>query len=120
MGLADIVRSGVAIADSLTSDLQKDVTHYLYSEATVDSYGKVTWGSPHTRKAVVEPKRRLVRNAEGHDVLTNTKLTFPRPVLVNPRDRIVMYDGTEAPIVAVSGAVDDSSTGQGYIAEVYL
>jgi hypothetical protein len=121
MGLADIVRNGVAIADSLTADLQPEVDHYLYSEATLDSYDKVTWGSPHKRKCIVEAKRRLVRNAEGHDVLSSHKLTFPRAVSIDPRDKFVMPDGTTGPLIAVEGMMDAGfSNGTRFLNEVWL
>jgi hypothetical protein len=106
-GLADIIRSGIATADSITSTLQADVLHYRYSEATVDDSGKITWGSPHQRKAVVEHARTHQRDKEGREVLSDTQLTFPRPFDVDPRDRFVLPDGTgDGPPNRVAGVVD--------------
>jgi hypothetical protein len=121
VGLADIVRNAVAIADSLTTDLQPEVTLYLFSEATVDGYGSITWGAPHAHKAIVEAKRRLVRNAEGHDVLSNHKLTFPRWVELDPRDKLVLSDMTTGPILAIGGMIDAGFTdGTRFLQEVWL
>jgi len=121
MALSDVVRNAVAIADSLTLSLQPEVSHYLYSEATVTSYGAITWGSPYVRTAIVEAKRRLVRNAEGQDVLTAHKITFPRWVLIDPRDKFVLSDGTTGPLLAVEGMLDAGfSDGTRFLQEVYM
>lgn len=121
MGLADIVRSGVAIADSLTATLQVTVNHYVFSEASVDGYGKITWASPHGRKAIVEAKRRLVRTPDGHDVLSSHVVTLPRQVDVDPRDKITFADGTTGPILAVEGVQDAGySNGKRYLTQVWL
>lgn len=121
MGLADIVRAGVAVADSVTATLQVTVTHYVFTEASVDAYGKITWGTGHGRKAIVENKRRLVRGPDGHDVLSSHVVTFPRQVDVDPRDKIVFPDGTTGPILNVEGVLDAGYTnGKRFLTQVWL
>jgi len=120
MGLSDIIRSGIATADSVTASLQADVSHYLYSEATVNDTGKVTWGSPHVRKAVVEHARTHQRTKEDREVLSDTQLTFPRAFDVDPRDRFVLPDGTgDGPPNRVAGVVDPL-TNKRYMTQVWI
>jgi len=120
MGLADIIRGGIAVADSLTDTLQTEVAHYQYSEATVDDTGKVTWGPRHVRKAVVEHARTHQREKDGRMVLSDTQLTFPRPFFVDPRDRFVLPDGTgDGPPNRIAGVVDPL-TNKRYMTQVWV
>lgn len=121
-GFADLVRSGVALADALTATLQKDVIHQTWSAATKDDYGKVTWAAGTTRKAIIEPRIRQVKNDKGEVVISTATLTFPRPVAVDPRDRFTLPDGKVALIASTSGAVvdPDAVNGLGYITQVFL
>ncbi len=119
-GWADLVRKMVGVADTLTATLQDTVTHYAWSGATVDSYNKVTaWGIGVTRNAIVEPTSRLIRRDDGSLVQAVYKITFPRPVAVDSRDRIVISNGTEGPILDVSGIVDPDTNAL-YAVEVIL
>lgn len=120
MGLADIVRSGLATADSVTSTLQVPVAHYMYSEATIDDSGKVTWGSPHTRKAIIVHAKTHARTKEDREVLSDTQLTFPRAFDVDPRDRFVLPDGSgDGPPNRISGVVDPL-TNKRYMIQVWI
>lgn len=119
-GFADLVRNGVALADSLTATLQEDVVHQTWATATKDDYGKVTWRAGTTRKAIVEPRMRQVKNDKGEVVISTATLTFPRPVVVDPRDRFTLPDGRVALIASTSGAVVDPDTGAGYLTQVFL
>ena len=118
-GLADLVRDMVAVADTVTATLQATVTHYAYSAATVDAYGKVTWLSGTSRVAVVERDHRLIRTATGDVRQASYRLTLPRPVAVDPRDRIVLPGGVEGPILSVEGVVNPT-TGAVYAVEVFM
>lgn len=120
MGLADIVRSAVAVADSVTSSLQVSVSHYLHSEATVDDSGFITWGSPHSRLAIVEHKKKQVRDKEGREVTSSTQLTFPRPVSISVLDRFVLPDGTGGSPISTAGSVVDPLTNAEYIKEIAI
>jgi hypothetical protein len=120
MSLSSLVKDLVAVADSLTGDLQASVTHHAFSGATVDSYGKVTnWGAGVARKAVVEASSRLIRTAGGDTLQARAKLTFPRPVTVDARDKIVLPDTSTGPILDVTG-VTNPTTNQVYASEVWL
>lgn len=119
-GLADLVRDLVSVANTLTTDLQVAVSHYAFSGATVDTYGKVTsWGSAVSRKAVVERVYRLVRTPEGDNREAAYKVTIPRPVAVDPRDRITLPGDVEGPILSVTGVVNPG-TSEVYAVEILM
>lgn len=118
-GWASLVERLVAVADTITASLQANVSHYTYAAATIDAYNKVTWGAATVRAAVVESNRRLFRLSDGTEVLSRTKVTFPRPVAVDPKDRIVLPDSTTGPILEVVG-VTDPVTNAVYATEVWL
>lgn len=119
-GFADLVRDLVVVADGITSSLQANVTHYAFSGATLDAYGKVTsWGAPFVRTAVVERVYKQVRNAEGTTREAAYSVTFPRPVAIDPRDRLVLPGSVEGPILNVSGVVNPG-TAEVYAVEVLL
>jgi hypothetical protein len=118
-GFADLVRDMVALADDITGTLQVEIQHYTWSAATVDSYGKTTWGTPVNRQCVVEKTSRLVRNDQGDLVQAIASITFPRPVTLDVRDKFVLPDGLTGPIIKVNGVVDPG-TDAVYALEVML
>jgi len=127
MGLADIVRSGIALAKEVTSDLQVDVSHEAW--ISNDSYGKRVYAAAVTLSGIVEKKERLIRDFAGVVVVSKTKITILQPVTANgatgrrepidPRDRITPPDGVTGPILNAEGMID-SSTGAPYMFEIYL
>ncbi len=121
-GFADLVRTLVGMADTLTASLQANVSHYAWSEASKDNSGKVTWGSATSRAALVEDTHTFVRNQAGEMVLATTKVTFLRQVTIDVRDKIVLPDGKTSKILRVDGFVDPSGavTGGRYLTQVYL
>lgn len=123
-GFADLIRNLVAVADSLTSTLQGTVQHYAWSSATKDSYGKVTWAAATPRQCVIEFNARVVRedrDQPGNVVTLNgTKLTFPRPVAVDPRDRFTLPGSLSQSLVLDVAGVVDPDTSSVYATEVLL
>jgi hypothetical protein len=120
MALSDIVRSGLAIADSLTGSLQAPVKHYKYSEATLDDTGKVIWGAPYIRMGIVEHARTQQRNKEDREVANDTQITFPRPFDIDPRDRFEMPDGNgDGPANRVAGLFDPL-TNKIYMTQIWI
>jgi hypothetical protein len=126
-GLADIIRNAVAIADSATDTLQPKVRHAAWIGN--DGEGGYQYASAVQRPALVERKQKLVRKADGEQVLSTHVVTFLRPIKKNgaagrqepidPRDRITLPDGTTSNILSVNAFVD-KDTGAGYLHEVYL
>jgi len=129
MGLANIVRNAVATADTITKDLQATVTHYAWTGQ--NDTAAPTYGSGVSRKAIVEMKQRLVRKPNGDEIVARARVMFlalptangasGRREPIDPRDKIVLPDGTTGPILDVTGLVDaESTTGRSYFAEVWL
>jgi hypothetical protein len=127
VALADVVRSGIATAKSITATLQANVLHTPW-------VGQDEWATPApaqatARPALVEMKQSLRRGADGHEVLQRATVTFLAPIAPNgaagrrepidPRDVIVLPDGTTGPILDVSGLADPAS-GQPYMLVVAL
>lgn len=131
MGLANIVRNAVKIADNVTKDLQVDVTHEAWTGR--DAYDVPEFDDAVTLKALVEPMHRQVRLSNGQDVIQRAKVTIigpvedngggtatdPRHEPIDPRDRITLPDGTTGPILSVNG-LTDPSTNRPYLYEVAL
>ena len=71
----------------------------------------------------------LVRTSTGADVVVRASVTFLTPLTANgaetrtepidPRDKIILPDGTTGPIVNISGPVDPD-TGAPFLFEVLL
>jgi len=126
-GFADIVRSGVAIAQTLTQSLQVEVEHFPWVDS--DSHGAPVFGYSLKRSAIVEYKQSAVRNVQGETVLSRAKITILYPLTPNgatgrrepidSRDRLVLPDGTSGPIVAVNNLVDPA-TRRPYMYDIYL
>jgi hypothetical protein len=120
MALDSLVRSGIALAKSITASLQAEVEHTPW--VGNDDYGTNSGaGTPTMRPALVEMRQRLRRDATGKEVMQRATVTFLGPVPPNgatgrrepidPRDRIVLPDGTTGPILDVSGLADPSTSG---------
>jgi len=127
MSLDTIVRSAVSIANSVTSDLQCDVTLEAWTGSSV--HGAPTYATAVTIPAIVEMKNRLVKAVNGELVMSKARVTFVRPVTANgatgrrepidPRDRITLPDSETGPILDVDGLFD-SSTNAPYMLSVFL
>jgi len=127
MGLADIVRSGIAIAKNVTAGLQVEIT--LEAWTGNDAYGSSTYAAKVPLSAVVEEEQRLIRQDTGDDVMSKTKVTILQPVTANgatgrrepidPRDRIILSNGVTGPILDAKGLIDPS-TNAPYMFEVWL
>jgi hypothetical protein len=118
----EILISGINLANNLTAGVQSTVTHYPYSGQ--DGDGNTSYLTAVTRACVVDRTTRnmiaTVGSSAGQLVTTLAKLTFVSGgVTMNPKDVIVLADGSSAPIVAVGG-VDDPETGKGFVTEVVL
>jgi hypothetical protein len=129
MSLADVVRSGISIANTVTEDgeLQLDVTLEAWTGS--DAHGAPTYATAVSIPAIVEMKNRLVKLKNGEVVASRAQVTFLRPVTANgatgrrepidPRDKITLPDGETGPILDVEGLFD-SSTNAPYMLSVFL
>ena len=116
-GFADLVASGVSIANTLTDSLQSTVTHK--TGVSRDAYGKPTFGTSTSRKAIVEKRNKLVRDRMGQETLSKALVTFPYPVTIAETDMITLPDSSELAILFVKGLVDPD-TNEEYMVEVEL
>lgn len=129
MGLASVIRQGVKVADQVTSDLQVEVSHYVW--VSNDEYGNSTFdhAGPVLRKCLFELKRKLVKAPSGQMLYTRCSLTFIYPIEahgasgrqepIDPRDMFVLADGTTGPVLDILGFLD-SGTDSPYLHQVWL
>lgn len=130
MGFDSLLRSGVSLIDSLTGSMQCTVTWYAYTGQ--DGFGKKTFASGVLVPATVDQTAKQVQHGE-HLVTIKATIIVPRPVAPNgtvtdpprnepfdPRDKIMLPDGTTAPILDTPGSPTDPTTGRGYFAQLLL
>jgi hypothetical protein len=127
MGFDSLVRSLVGLADEMTESLQATVQHYMWISTT--GTGAPIFAAPIIRKAIVEHKQSAVRTPTGETVLSRAKVTLLGPIEANtavgregpvdPRDKLILPDGTSGPIIAVNGLIDPTTLAP-YMYEVYL
>jgi len=127
MGLGDLVRSGLQIADQVTQDLQPEVLHEAWIGQ--DGYGNAAYAAAVARPAIVEQRLHQRVTSSGRLVLVQAYVAFIRPIPpngaagrkepVDPRDRLTLPDGSTGPIVDQSGLVDASTT-RPFYAEVWI
>lgn len=129
MGLDDVIRGAVAVAKTVTSDLQPSVTHEAWTGSGA-GYGKSAYAVGVAYPALVERKHGLVSKAPAGELReVQAKITFLEPVTPNgatgrtepidPRDILTLPDGTTGPILKTAGFIS-KSTGRPYLTEVWL
>lgn len=143
MSLNSTLRSAVAIANTVTDSLQGDILHSAWIGQ--DAMGKAIYGRKiegldiygaydapgvqATLRAVIEQKQR-VREVQGRQIMTFATLTVVgqvpkngmtdfRKEPIDPRDIVILPDGTTGPIVDVVGVMDTETTNF-YAVEIML
>lgn len=113
--LADVIRVGVAAARSVLSsgEMLAPITHYPYSSQ--NAYGEAIYGTPVTRYGVVSTSNEVVRDPVRGDVVARMSITFMEDFAITARDKLVLSDGSTAPILRVDLGVIDASSGNFYI-----
>lgn len=117
MSLATILQGGISIANTVTASLQATVTHKAFSSD--DGYGKPTYATGVSRTAIVERRQKYVRTKSGEEKLSQARIVFVGPVTVDERDLITLPDGSEMPILRITGVVD-ATTNEEFVVEVEL
>jgi hypothetical protein len=120
MGLPQIVRSAISIADKITKNLQAEV--YLYRKIGVGTSGEYLYSSTSTKiTAIVEERERLHRLTNGQEVVQKATITIPRPfaVKVDLGDKFVLPSGYFGPVLDVQG-ITDPKTNLPYMSVVVL
>jgi hypothetical protein len=127
MALDSLVRGAVAIASSATASLQVTVAHSAW--IANDEYGAPQYATPVNRQAIVEYRQRLRHLRDGQEVMQRAVAFLLEPVEPNgasgrrepidPRDKIVLPDGTTGPLYDVAGLADPQ-TNASYYHEVVI
>jgi hypothetical protein len=127
MALVDTIRKAIATAKSVTASLQAEIEHKaLISE---DHQGAKTYASAVKLKALVELKQQERKLPSGRIMMTKATVTILEPVKPNgatgrvepfdPRDLIVLPDGTICNILETSGFVD-AGTERPYFTQLWV
>lgn len=127
MALDDIVRGAVALARTLTLDLQPVVQWRAWLGD--NGYGLETYAAPVNIRAIVERKQHTLTRPDGRTFVSEHYIAILEPLPgavaanrrnpVDERDMFILPDGTTGPIVNISGLVD-RGTGQPFYHEIYL
>lgn len=127
MPLDVTIRKAVAKADRVTAPIQVTIHHYAW--LSQDAFGKPVYADPTDILAIVEIVNRQQYSSSGKLMLIVASITIPRPLSPNgapgrkepidPRDKIVLPDGTTQPIIAAEGVLD-SATSRPFMTEVLL
>lgn len=126
MSLLDVLRTGVAIANSVTKPLQATV---IFRRAGVrNAVGKITFDDPIPMKAIVDWKQKQLRTPEGVLSVSRASITFldinemvaaTAGAGISDNDKITLPDGTTGPILDMAGFID-AGTGHPIATEVFL
>lgn len=128
MALSDVIKSGVAIANSVTKGgkLQCDIT--LRHAGAPDGEGTITYGPPVPLTALVDWTQHSLRTAEGQLSVSRAQVSFlDVPALsaatngegLGDDDIITLPDGTTGPILDMKGLIS-GDTGQPFMTEAFL
>ena len=133
MALDSVVRSVVKVAHGVTKSLQETVQHHAW--VGQDGFGAPAGPAPDgydypvPLKAMVEQKLQMRHLADGRIVKVKAKLTFLKVIAPNgapkrdepidPRDKLVLADGTTGPVLDVQG-MRDPGKGRPFLIELWL
>jgi hypothetical protein len=118
MALDDIIRSGIALADSITKSLQPTIRYEPWIGQ--DEYGTPRFGTRQDIRVIIEYKNKQFSTRSGKEPLIRAIIFFLHPIDANGaedraepldiRDRITLPDGTTGPILSVDGVADPDSS----------
>jgi hypothetical protein len=126
MSLLDVVRSAVALANTVTQPLQATVSFRRFLSA--DGEGVRTYAAAVDLEAIVDWKQKSIRTATGELSVSRSSVAFLDIAAlvaatggegIGDNDLIVLPDGTTGPILDMSGFVD-AGTGHPVMTEVWL
>lgn len=116
-----LIRQGLALADSLTSSLQDEVTYEAWVGS--DAFDEPSYAAPKQIPALIEKQNRMVIDQEGREIRAEHAISLLRPIEahgaagrnepIDNRDRFTLPDGSTGIIAAVETFIDPS-TGAGY------
>lgn len=119
----NILKSGIKLADKLTKGVQSTVQIRQFTGESVS--GAKTYSSPVKYRAIVNRSARQVFRG-GQLVMISGQITIltkispngatTKPVRrepIDPRDLIILSDGTVSTILSAPGAIEDAESGGG-------
>jgi hypothetical protein len=132
MGGASLFAGAFAAANAVAEGLGilQDVVHVPWIGAA-NGVGDEVAGAPSIAlRALVQKDPAISRTTRGQEVKLRAIVTFLEPPAphgapgrqepIDPRDRILLDDGTTAPIVDVKDGLTNSETGQPFAVQVWL
>ncbi len=127
----NVLESGIQLLDSLIPGVKTVCTLEQFTGS--DANGDETYAPPITDiEAVVDYTNKVtIRNAQIVSIsatltilkevpFNNTVTDPPRRNPIDPRDKITLPDGTTGKILSVPGAVNNPTTGTGFIQVVEI
>ena len=127
MGFSKLIRSGIAIENKVTGDVQVPVQHYAWIED--DDTAAPVYADSIVRMAVVDMGPKAIRTKEGVELVSLATVTLLEPPEANlsegregpvdPRDKFELPNGTVGKVLFVGGVVDPL-TGFPYAPEVAI
>lgn len=126
----DILEKGIKIADGLIPGLKAICTLKQFTGS--DANGDLTYADPITFKAIVDYTNKVtIRAAQMVSIsatltiletipFNNTLTDPPRKNPIDPRDEIILPDGSTGPIISAPGSVHNPRTGTGFIQVVEI
>jgi len=125
MAFDSLIRSGIKLADKLTTSLQAKIT--LHAWISNDLSGDPIFADPIDLLAIVDYNTKQW-NFNGKVITVQAVITFPRPIAPNGadgriepidlRDKIILPNGSTGPIVYSPNSIIDPITGRGYLTEI--
>lgn len=121
MGSAAWRTSAIATADSANAalGLSENVSHEAFVSPN-GGFGESNYAAPTALPAIVTRQQGRRPKPGGQDIAYRVIVAFTRPVRIEPRDRITLWDGTGGPIVDIERGPDDPATGIPCAATVFL
>jgi hypothetical protein len=139
MGLLDALRGGVAVANTVTKQLQGTVMYSRFQSDPTGSGDRTYFQAPSQQmpgnplpavplQAIVEWKQRVVRTRTGELAVSSSNVLLLDVAAlaaatggngIGPFDVLVLPDGTTGPILNISGFMDSGTT-QPLATQVFL
>jgi hypothetical protein len=128
MGLDDIVRAGVRTIHGITRDLQAPVT--IQPWIGQDVHGEAKYDLPGTLyTAIVDTREQQKKDILGNMVSIRALVIILVPVPphgapgrrepIDPRDKVILPDGSSGTIVGIAGFID-GGTSKPYFHEIWI
>lgn len=76
----------------------------------LDGYGKATYGTAVSVPALVEQRLKMIRDAQGREVVSSTQAFVDGTTVVTTESKITLPDGSTPVILAVASMPDVDGT----------